>query len=1208
MPDSRVPHKKVTLIASKAGAARRDTQSKSGRSEVTLRPRRSVERDGCDSSLNDAKCSKQDENECKERKQNNERDRHARSTRDRDNDITRPSSRSRLDLKDAAEVQSTRRLEGKGNNTHLTVRREEQKCAARGSSPPKHGHVHATGNSKSGGEPGSHKQVKNAEAKISHDRHCTQSNSHQKRLADEDLDRARHENDPSHRNSSRNHSSRGEKSISARLETSPNKRYDFATKRTATDERTQRLHSNFVDDNQETCNSDSGPHSQSYTKKKQQHAKPAENHYRDQVGSQDGRCHCDAGNEQCEIPQIRTNDGCTRSRCEHSSSAHGKDSGAARDKHLAKQRGLQRHRSRSRSRSQSHKNKSRLAQQDNRTCRHRSWHLAASSSLQIEDSGTKSSKSHGHHNEKEPFEHHHGQSRTGTAASSKVSNALAHPDRKQDTIETKSSAFADINCSMLGAHKRESCHSTRASGSSRGKKMLGTEHDEQPKMMDQIHKKDTGKDFHFAMPKHVSQDNKLSHQEAENQIAGRANISGDRHALAAHEAVTAERKWVFIPQVPEGVRHWSWFRARQGGVVKARFDGPLKSSDRRCIVEMESGHAASDLVHALMNEGVLASQQDNPHLPDNALTNKPNLESHHTARVTNHGPSRGPVGIESSTPACSSDSDEVPRKLNKTATASQKTAVCGPGSLVVESSPEQESAWTLHTGPKAPRASRSPSLVAVGGSADGRPDLLSEGTTLSATECLTPSASAAPTHAQPDRRMPSLPTQSFAGFPMFIAEAPGPMEPPFIVPASFQQAYSSGDCLRNAQSQIFQEPLYASHSSSMNNFAWPCPCGKSDAGVTAPSAVIPFTAAACPSSNAAVDLGAVAGIVAGATAQASSFLSTASNSRWVLVKNLTPEVSKRPVQWFQKRCGGRESESAPIDGWLCSPEVSPDGSSQAILEFRDVSAAEATVTALEAWKLGIPRMRAQLISRAQAQLLNCQWLLARNLPAEIRNLSFFKTKHEDVDTGIMYKDSQYGRSALVRLRTVTSATELCSALNGLQKNGAIFAQQISEMQKNTILNSISEVDVVETQALQGDGHNVQASSKGRIPCCRSRSRQGSISSSSSDSSSRFRRPGTQSYTKSKLASSGPCVRRADSSLQASPGRQRASRTSPTGNTSIRHTSPVTSRRQHARRAPRSTHGPSARSRRERSWTLTRPGTACTNASTEALDLSHQFLV
>jgi len=209
-----------------------------------------------------------------------------------------------------------------------------------------------------------------------------------------------------------------------------------------------------------------------------------------------------------------------------------------------------------------------------------------------------------------------------------------------------------------------------------------------------------------------------------------------------------------------------------------------------------------------------------------------------------------------------------------------------------------------------------------------------------------------------------------------------------------------------------------------------------------------------PAASTAVDVRAVAGVVAESVATAATATrgqSGAEDARFVFVWNLPPEVTKRPLHWFQKRCGGPEATMAPVRCDLL-PDDNGAESSSALLEFRSGATVQAFIPALDAWKVGMPRMRAQQATRNQIEAARYSWVLVRNLPAKVRNWRFFEKRSAAVERALILKDDECGRYALVELKTAETAAELCAGLNeGPESKTGMSAVRISELQKRAIL-------------------------------------------------------------------------------------------------------------------------------------------------------------
>lgn len=344
-------------------------------------------------------------------------------------------------------------------------------------------------------------------------------------------------------------------------------------------------------------------------------------------------------------------------------------------------------------------------------------------------------------------------------------------------------------------------------------------------------------------------------------------------------------------------------------------------------------------------------------------------------------------------------------------------------------------------------------------------------------------------------------------------------------------------------------------------------------------------------STGGVDIGAVGDVLAGAYA-ASVGVSTvappalpapiaalpASNESpgyWVQVRNLNTEAERKPLQWFQRKCGGAESPNAPMKAALIPDNTGGQGHI-ALLELRNPKVAEEFIAAVDAWKLGIPRMRAQSATPEQQEIVNCRWLLVKSLPEEVKNWSFFKKKCDAVSRAHIIKEDDGERFALVELLTAGATVAFCARLH----REGFAVSQISEAQKKAMFDAGTssgdhrslQVDIQGGGASVPEGHTLSQQQTSERPAPR-RSRSRTRSARRGDR----RRP---------RSSERPAPRRRSPSPRPPLDRRPPRRSSPPGKRAAR--SGPNTRPTGERPRGRSARRPE-RDRRARSWTLTRPG-------------------
>ncbi|CAK8991947.1 Probable tRNA N6-adenosine threonylcarbamoyltransferase [Durusdinium trenchii] len=133
--------------------------------------------------------------------------------------------------------------------------------------------------------------------------------------------------------------------------------------------------------------------------------------------------------------------------------------------------------------------------------------------------------------------------------------------------------------------------------------------------------------------------------------------------------------------------------------------------------------------------------------------------------------------------------------------------------------------------------------------------------------------------------------------------------------------------------------------------------------------------------------------------------------RFVQVWNVPPDVAKKTLQWFQKKAGGADAEMAPIGAQL----VTAAEMQTAILEMRDIPQAEKMVAAIEKWKVGIPKMKAKVMSQEEFENFlekskTCL-VFVKNLPEDIEDPTDIKNMGKNIEkaTTLSHKEFRMNR-------------------------------------------------------------------------------------------------------------------------------------------------------------------------------------------------------
>ncbi|CAE7680412.1 GCP1, partial [Symbiodinium pilosum] len=149
--------------------------------------------------------------------------------------------------------------------------------------------------------------------------------------------------------------------------------------------------------------------------------------------------------------------------------------------------------------------------------------------------------------------------------------------------------------------------------------------------------------------------------------------------------------------------------------------------------------------------------------------------------------------------------------------------------------------------------------------------------------------------------------------------------------------------------------------------------------------------------------------------------------RFVQVWNLPPDVVKKPLQWFVKKAGGSNSDMAPVGAQLVMVASTAGGADvqTAVLETKAIPQAEALVAAIEKWKVGIPKMKAKVISEDDfGNLLEKSktcLVFVKNVPEDIEDEGDIKNMGKDIEKAQIGHHPQHGRYAIIQARSHEAA-------------------------------------------------------------------------------------------------------------------------------------------------------------------------------------------
>lgn len=166
---------------------------------------------------------------------------------------------------------------------------------------------------------------------------------------------------------------------------------------------------------------------------------------------------------------------------------------------------------------------------------------------------------------------------------------------------------------------------------------------------------------------------------------------------------------------------------------------------------------------------------------------------------------------------------------------------------------------------------------------------------------------------------------------------------------------------------------------------------------------------------------------------------------------MPPEVFKKPLAFFHKKCGGATTEHAPAK---CN--VLETDRQEVVMETKSIAAATALVAAVTKWKVGIPKMKAKVISAEECdQLLGSSTtsviVLVKNLPEDIENVGDMKLMSDNIKTAVIGTHTTFGRIAIAETLDVDSAKACVQTFNIPHAGGVMTAELITSTKQAMIL-------------------------------------------------------------------------------------------------------------------------------------------------------------
>jgi len=184
--------------------------------------------------------------------------------------------------------------------------------------------------------------------------------------------------------------------------------------------------------------------------------------------------------------------------------------------------------------------------------------------------------------------------------------------------------------------------------------------------------------------------------------------------------------------------------------------------------------------------------------------------------------------------------------------------------------------------------------------------------------------------------------------------------------------------------------------------------------------------------------------------------------RFVQVWNLTPDAVKKPLQWFVKKAGGSGKDMAPVGAQLVMVKSTSANADvqMAVLETKAIPQAEALVAAIEKWKVGIPKMKAKVISEDDfVNLLEKSTtclVFVKNVPEDIEDEDDIKRMGTDIAKAQIGHHPQHGRYALIEAKSHEAAVACVDVFNIPHSGGTMTAELTTAYQKQQIVKASSQ--------------------------------------------------------------------------------------------------------------------------------------------------------
>lgn len=175
--------------------------------------------------------------------------------------------------------------------------------------------------------------------------------------------------------------------------------------------------------------------------------------------------------------------------------------------------------------------------------------------------------------------------------------------------------------------------------------------------------------------------------------------------------------------------------------------------------------------------------------------------------------------------------------------------------------------------------------------------------------------------------------------------------------------------------------------------------------------------------------------------------------RFVQVWNVPPDVAKKTLQWFQKKAGGASAELAPVGAQL----VTAAEMQTAILEMKAIPEAEKMVAAIEKWKVGIPKMKAKVISQQDFENFleksKTHLVFVKNLPEDIEDEGDIKLMAKDIKKATIGTHPTHGRFAMIEATNHEAARACVDVFNIPHSGGVMTAELTTAYQQETVLKA-----------------------------------------------------------------------------------------------------------------------------------------------------------